>query len=414
MRKWLALIIVLMAAVPALAFGYIRLLDAFIADIALPVSAPAADKPADKSPNKTPAKSVVKQGEQISQEDEAAEETPAAQKKVVRLAPAKADEAPVFDGVISEILARSENIETEITVEIGDLSDDDIAEELLESGRYYGVNWMVSERLDGTFMAVTPVYKVAEEIFYARRTGDEANLSRKAKTAYDIARDVIAKNIKDGMSDYEKALAIHDYLVKSVRYDMAAANTVYDGKLIDDKDDSFTAFGPLFNKKGVCQAYSEAFNVLMRLLGIECMEVTGEAGGTPHAWNRIALGGEYYQIDATWDDPYPDKYGEVSRAYFCLTDDMLAADHIWERDDKACVSTKYNYFAYNNLVVKNQKDFDRIIGEAVKSDAPYVEMKLDGFDVENASLDYLANVTGLRTFSFSQAGEQPVIKVYLR
>ena len=49
--------------------------------------------------------------------------------------------------------------------------------------------------------------------------------------------------------------------------------------------------------------------------------------------NLVQLGGQWYHLDATWDDPVISggRRQEVSHAYFCLSDAEIAVTHSWNR-----------------------------------------------------------------------------------
>ena len=64
------------------------------------------------------------------------------------------------------------------------------------------------------------------------------------------------------------------------------------------------------------------------------MFVTGTAKGGSHAWCKVLLDGNWYNIDPTWGDPQffdsdgqAADYGWVNYDYLCVTDDDLAATH---------------------------------------------------------------------------------------
>ena len=39
-----------------------------------------------------------------------------------------------------------------------------------------------------------------------------------------------------------------------------------------------------------------------------------------HAWNMLKIGGKWYHVDVTWDDPVWDILGRVRHEYFMLSD----------------------------------------------------------------------------------------------
>lgn len=117
---------------------------------------------------------------------------------------------------------------------------------------------------------------------------------------------IVSEIIKEGMSDYEKEVAINDYLCKTAEYDMSALENAEqnDFASVDAEfDDSFTAYGILINGKGVCAGYAGAFKLIADKAGLESIVVTGNLDGSlPHAWNRVKIGEEWLSLDATNND----------------------------------------------------------------------------------------------------------------
>ena len=86
------------------------------------------------------------------------------------------------------------------------------------------------------------------------KTGEKQGLSQKNQAILDICRDVIDEIITDGMSDYEKELAIHDWIIEWAAYDTA----VFEGPSHEDSDsDSSNPYGLLVNKLAICSGYTE-------------------------------------------------------------------------------------------------------------------------------------------------------------
>ena len=146
------------------------------------------------------------------------------------------------------------------------------------------------------------------------------------------------------MPDYEKALIAHDYLVDSCRYDMADLTVM--------EWENHIAYGALAEGSCVCQGYAEAFKLLMEAAGVECITVTGEAGGGSHMWNCVQLGGQWYMMDLTWDDPVMDDGSDVKLYdYFNITSAQLAQDHQWDAAAAPdCTATDLNYETVRQLV----------------------------------------------------------------
>ena len=86
------------------------------------------------------------------------------------------------------------------------------------------------------------------------------------KEAMDLAyktQGILDEVIKDGMSDYEKELAIHDYIVNNCSYGASAAND----------NSEYSAYGAIVNGKAVCGGYAAAMNLLMKFLQIRLIRV---------------------------------------------------------------------------------------------------------------------------------------------
>ena len=148
---------------------------------------------------------------------------------------------------------------------------------------------------------------------------------------------ILSKCIKTGMSDYEKELAIHDYIVLNTKYDLAN----YDKNTLPDS--AYNVYGTLIEGIAVCEGYAKTFKMLLNKLGIESIVVS--APEINHAWNMVLLDGEYYHVDVTWDDPVPDKTGEVRHLYFNLSDKkMMQGEHRWDQEKyPKATNEKYSY-----------------------------------------------------------------------
>lgn len=174
---------------------------------------------------------------------------------------------------------------------------------------------------------------------------------------------ILSQIIKPNMTDYQKELAIHDYLVKNCEYDMIGFK---ENRI---SDESFTAYGALCLGIAVCEGYSEAACILLNRSGVETKIITGKSKGIGHAWNLVKLEGEWYHLDITWNDPYQsDTISSIQYHYFNLTDSDISRDHQWDKTNyAACAVTKYNYYRYNNMVVKDQDEYiNRVVEEVQK------------------------------------------------
>ena len=148
----------------------------------------------------------------------------------------------------------------------------------------------------------------------------------------------IVGSIPSDLPDVEKEWQLYKRVILSGSYNVQAQ---WDGYA----EDNWTAYGILMNGKGVCESYSEAFQILCYSVGINC---TGVVGGG-HKWNAVCLDGEWYMCDPTWDDPVGNLPFMAFHKYFNLTTEQICLDH--EIDESrwtvpVCIGTKYSYNNY--------------------------------------------------------------------
>lgn len=197
---------------------------------------------------------------------------------------------------------------------------------------------------------------------------DTADLTDKDLEAFNEASRIYSLYMEDCTSDYEKALAAHDYIVKNCTYNKVAIDN---GTLYDD---DFSAYGVLLKKMAVCEGYAKAFKLLMDIAGIECIIVTGTVGesNTPHAWNMVKLDNEWYHIDVTYDDPYPETK-QVVYLYFGITDEIIEKDHTWNiNTTPEAKSDEYDYVKNNCIMYGSESELKNIVNESNTIKATYV------------------------------------------
>ena len=129
------------------------------------------------------------------------------------------------------------------------------------------------------------------------------NVTVKEQT-YDInevnayADQILASIINDGMSQYDKALAIFNYVKRNIGY----INDSEKGNYVK------AAYEGLVNRRGDCYVYASATKVLLTRAGIPNMDIERiPSGTTMHYWNLVDIGDGHgwYHYDTTprWDHP---------------------------------------------------------------------------------------------------------------
>ncbi|MBP3379975.1 MAG: hypothetical protein J6K77_03830 [Ruminococcus sp.] len=155
--------------------------------------------------------------------------------------------------------------------------------------------------------------------------------------------------IPDNADTYETVLYVHDYIVNNTDYDYAAIKAHKRGLV-------HSAYGCLVEGDAVCEGYAEAFTYIMNAIGIE----SGVCTGSNHAWNYVKVDGDYYWLDATWDDDGK----EPKHDYFLFTDEQLLRSRTFDYVQAympECTATKENYYVKNGFFFE-EYDEDKIIG----------------------------------------------------
>ena len=146
-----------------------------------------------------------------------------------------------------------------------------------------------------------------------------------------------------GEDEYDRELFLHDALVRIAEYS-------------DEADTANTAVGTLLKGKGVCAGYALGMKLMCDISGIESCIVRGtavsETGAEAHAWLVVRIGGNWYHVDPTWDDPVNERSADqLTHAYFNLPTDWISADHMdfTLPEGIACDSTEDNYYVRAGL-----------------------------------------------------------------
>lgn len=181
---------------------------------------------------------------------------------------------------------------------------------------------------------------------------DRAEQEKKQEEIKKEVIRVIDKIITPKMTDLEKEYAINQYLCDIAEYDMDALDNAKENNYIPDSSfrDSFTPYGVLINKRGVCASYAAAFKLLAEQAGLDCLVITGNLNGNlPHAWNRVLIDNEWKTVDSTNNDNE-----ELFNALLNLPDSVAAK--VLVEDDLYISNQKYGEFTS----VKEDSEYYRV------------------------------------------------------
>lgn len=210
------------------------------------------------------------------------------------------------------------------------------------------------------------------------------------KESFNKVVENIISNAPKNASDFEIEKYVYDYLIDNCEYDLTATES---DEVIANEND---AYGALVDKKAVCEGYSRAFQLLCNLLGLDCVNVTGDSDGRRHQWNSIKIEDAWYYVDVTWGDTDGEaEYLEYN--YFNLTAEQLKKTHKTDITFKElsdgeynsnssynvfvpeCTSQKYNYYVYTCITlddIYNSDDIKKSIAEAVKNGSAYYNLRI--------------------------------------
>ena len=160
---------------------------------------------------------------------------------------------------------------------------------------------------------------------------DRAMLDKVNGRVKEILQETGVYNMNNA---YDIAKTLHDYIVNNVEYDNSLTK--------------FTTYEALFEQSAVCQGYSLLYYKLLSEAGVQCKLITGTADGGDHAWNLVKVGGAWYNVDTTWDDP---EGGSLRHKYFLTGSSNFNADH--SRDDK------YNTDSFHSAYPTSSSDFSQ-------------------------------------------------------
>lgn len=121
--------------------------------------------------------------------------------------------------------------------------------------------------------------------------------------------DEIIKAVDKDWSDYEKELALYDFLVENTEYNLCAP---LNQSLIS-----------AVQGESVCLGYTKAFKYLCDKVGLECIVVEGiSKDGVGHSWNKVNIDGNWYNVDSTNSNTaqmFSDSYD-----MFNITDELIS------------------------------------------------------------------------------------------
>ena len=192
------------------------------------------------------------------------------------------------------------------------------------------------------------VIKDTTAISDAYKSGSTSGLSDKEKETLDLAKNVLDDIITDGMNDYEKELAVYDWMTKNLTFDSGSLLVVP-----ESGSDCDNPYGVLKHHDAVCVGYATTFRLFMQMMDIECMVVHNS--DLSHSWDLVKLDGHCYHTDIYSDE------GTGNYMSFNVNDSIWSQRQEWNKDffPAADGKDKYKVFFggnYGQVVIKGGCD----------------------------------------------------------
>lgn len=232
------------------------------------------------------------------------------------------------------------------------------------------------------------VIKATTQISDAYKSGNASNLSDKDKETLGMAKSVLDEIITDGMSDYEKELAVYKWMTANIGFDSGSMTAIPEdeSKPVDNPN------GVLKNHEAVCVGYATTFRLFMQMLGIDCMVV--HDSHLSHSWDLVKLDGQWYHTDI-----YSDAGSSTGNfSHFNLNDETMMSSQEWNTDFfPAADGYEYNYAYVNRTQCKDIYTIPEQVRAAINEQQGVVsfdfgdEISVDIYNIADTIMNQIEN-----------------------
>ena len=197
--------------------------------------------------------------------------------------------------------------------------------------------------------------------------------------------DGIIKAVDKDWSDYEKELALYDFLVENTEYNLSAP---LNQSLIS-----------VVNGESVCLGYTKAFKYLCDKVGLECIVVEGiSKEGVAHSWNKVKIGEDWYNVDATNSSTaqiFSDSYD-----MFNITDDLInirytetqiGGESSIEFEYPIANSIEADYYKMKGLYINSLNEIETVVNNHIKEGTITIRLG-EQCDMEEQLQEYMKHI----------------------
>lgn len=211
---------------------------------------------------------------------------------------------------------------------------------------FYTVTFSYRYYQDSTNIELVPSYLFTKDKIREHRNQLDARIRKLARGA-------------EGLSESEKELYVHDFILNNVHYDKLK------------KEYSHEIIGSLCNGTAVCEGMAKGVKVLADALGLWCIIALSDNNPEKgikyrHTWNIFRIGGTYYHVDATFDNTLSKSAGP-RYDYFNLSDKQVYRDHEPViHPVPACTDGDHFYYKEKKLSWTTAEEVQKRTAQAVK------------------------------------------------
>lgn len=268
--------------------------------------------------------------------------------------------------------------EHEITLDVGDTFKLELKKTNGEA--VHGVEWFVKTRIPYDELFTAESYNLQDGacsitsngLVTAKKAGTTEYWAKYGDALYrcvvvvnQAGETALSKKVVEiadkfrHLSDVDKVMAVHDYLIDHIEYSNPHIRSF--------------AYGALIEGKAVCQGYAQSLAMILNNLNVECHTIVAMTKGSNpvlHEWVRVKLDGKWYYIDLTWDDtPWAE---DKNYKYFLINTDMISRDHETGYSlagGPEVDGSKYLYYAYKKqgIFAETKDDIDKIIRDQINA-----------------------------------------------
>ena len=190
----------------------------------------------------------------------------------------------------------------------------------------------------------------------AYKSGDTSALDERQQETLKMASAVLDEIITDGMTPYEKELAVYDWMCANLGHEGGVTVVIPTAP-----EYSAEPYGVLKYGAAVCVGFATTFRLFMQMMDIDCMVVHNSY----HSWNLVNLDGEWYHTDI---------YSDVDRgnyANFNMTDEMCSKGHDWDTSFYPAAAGLTYCYAYQSAEdLSDVYQLPQLVRQALEAEEP--------------------------------------------